>query len=101
MGVMSMIDIDVANLRSFLSGTWDGQFPSGLTSAMIPKDNGWVTYVSNRRGDRSFDGQLDMEDVYGPVKPDGSLDATHPGPNDGSLQFGEDVNFNAFLDADY
>lgn len=91
-GVMSMIDIDVANLRRFLRGDFDGLFPTntpfalnngnvGLTSANIPQNGGWIFYVSDRRGDADFDGEYDMEDIYG----------NSPG-NDGILQLGEDLN---------
>ena len=86
-GVMSVIDIDVANLRKFLRGDYDGQFPNGLTSAQIPRDRGWLMYVSDRRGDRDNDGEYDMEDVYG--------------PNDNILQLPEDVNGNGSLDVDF
>lgn len=99
-GVMSMIDIDVANLRRFLRGDFDGLFPtdtpfalakgSGLTDEDIPSKGGWVMYVSDRRGDADFDGEYDMEDIYG----------ASPG-NDGTLQLGEDVNKNNILDAKY
>ncbi len=83
-GVMSMVDIDVANLRKFLSGTWDGKFPAtplfpaGLRSSDIPSANGWVLYVSDRRGDYDFDGEYDMEDIYG--------------NNDGIMQPGENID---------
>jgi hypothetical protein len=85
-GVMSMIDIDVANLRSFLKGDYDGQFPNGLRSTDVPRDRGWMMYVSDRRGDRDNDGEFDMEDVYG--------------PNDNIFQLPEDVNGNGALDVD-
>ncbi len=86
-GVMSVIDIDVANLRKFLRGDYDTQFPGGLLSTQVPRDRGWIMYVSDRRGDRDNDGEYDMEDVYG--------------PNDGTLQINEDVNGNGTLDVDY
>lgn len=100
-GVMSMVDIDVANLRRFLRGDFDGLFPTdtkfaiskggiGLVSNDIPNENGRVVYISDRRGDADFDGEYDMEDVYG----------TSPG-NDGTRQLGEDVNLNGILDAKY
>lgn len=102
-GGMSMIDIDVANLRRFLRGDFNGLFPtntpfattkgSGLRASWdpsatqdIPSREGWVVYLSDRRGDEDFDGQFDMEDVYGNA----------PG-NDGVLQLGEDVNFDNIL----
>jgi hypothetical protein len=96
-GVMSVIDIDVANLRRFLRGDWDNLLPNGtpyqlatthsLRSFDVPNANGWVFYVSDRRGDYDFDGEYDMEDIYG--------------NNDGILQKGEDINKNGLLDTDF
>lgn len=91
-GVMSMVDIDVANLRRFLRGDFNGMFPNntpfainngnvGLVNTDIPELNGWVLYVSDRRGDADFDGELDMEDIYGAGF-----------GNDGIRQNGEDLN---------
>jgi hypothetical protein len=90
-GVMSMVDIDVANLRRFLRGDFDGLFPGNtpfangngantLRKAHIPDNSGWVFYISDRRGDYDFDGEYDMEDIYGAA----------PG-NDGVRQPGEDL----------
>lgn len=73
-GVMSIVDIDVANLRSFLNGDFNGKFPTntpfaasngniGLKSTDIPQNRGWVIYFSDRRGDHNFDGRYNMEDV--------------------------------------
>lgn len=97
-GVMSMVDIDVANLRRFLRGDFNGLFPSGtvfadgngtpLRNTDIPEDGGWVLYVSDRRGDYDFDGEYDMEDIYGNS---GSIG------NDGTLQNGEDANGDGVL----
>ena len=96
-GVMSMIDIDVANLKRFLDGQWNSNMPTGtpyytatghvLRGSDIPQNNGWVFYVSDRRKDFDFDGEYDMEDIFG--------------GNDGVLQSGEDVNGNGTLQADY
>jgi len=102
-GVMSMIDIDVANLRRFLRGDYNGLFPngaapnntpfstakgSGLESSWVPRNpsdiwqrEGWVLYVSDRRGDADFDGQFDMEDIYHTA-----------GATDNTLQPGEDLD---------
>lgn len=96
-GVMSMVDIDVANLRQFFNGAFDTKFPSGTVIATllgrafkstdVPNANGWVLYISDRRGDYDFDGEYDMEDIYG--------------DNDGTLQPGEDANENNSLQAEY
>ncbi len=96
-GVMSMVDIDIANLRAFLDGFYDDKTPTGtpfavsagrrLRASDIPEANGWVLYVSDRRGDYDFDGEYDMEDIYG--------------GNDGVNQAGEDTNNNGTLQADY
>ncbi|MFN0277792.1 MAG: hypothetical protein ACKVRN_04225, partial [Pyrinomonadaceae bacterium] len=103
-GVMGMVDINVGNLRRFLNGDWDNNMPINTpyytaTGHVLrgndipqptntsPKAGGWVLYVSDRRGDFDFDGEYDMEDVYG--------------PNDGTTQLGEDVNKSGTLQADY
>lgn len=73
-GVMSLVDIDVGNLRRFLNGEFNGKFPTttpfavansntGLRSTDVPSNRGWVVYFSDRRGDQNFDGRYDMEDV--------------------------------------
>jgi hypothetical protein len=101
---MSMVDIDVANLKKFLDGNFDANMPGipgtpffvannrGLRGSDIPqptnvapKSGGWVVYVSDRRGDFDFDGEYDMEDVFG---------------NNGTLQTGEDINRNNTIQRD-
>ncbi len=97
-GVMSLVDLDVANLKRFLDGNFNSLMPSagtvfaaangrGLQNSDIPEANGWVLYVSDRRGDYDFDGEYDMEDIYG--------------NNDGILQPGEDINHNGSLNVDF
>jgi hypothetical protein len=56
----------------------------------VPVNNGWLVYVSDRRGDRDFDGEYDMEDIYGAGA-----------GNDGVKQAGEDVNNDGILQKDY
>lgn len=100
-GIMAMIDIDVSNLRRFLRGDFNGLFPTttpfaiskggvGLVHTDVPQREGWVVYVSDRRGDENFNGRLDMEDVYSPA----------PG-NSGTMQNGEDVNNDNVLNTAY
>ena len=73
-GVMSLVDIDVSNLRRFFKGDFDNYFPTttpyavskgsvGLKSTDVKDDRGWVVYFSDRRGDADFDGRYKMEDV--------------------------------------
>lgn len=100
-GVMSMIDVDVANLRRFFRGDFNGLFPTttnfatsngnaGLRNSDVPQREGWVVYVSDRRGDADFDGEFDMEDIL----------SASPG-NGGSLQLGEDLNNDGILQTSY
>jgi type II secretory pathway pseudopilin PulG len=100
-GSMGLIDIDVANLRLFLNGedaTVAGLLPASgtkfsdaksrrLAYTDVPDSNGWVLYVSDRRGDYDFDGEYDMEDIFG--------------NNDGQKQPGEDVNVDGVLETNY
>jgi hypothetical protein len=108
-GVMSMVDIDVKNLRSFLAGDFNSDMPTGtpyatssgskLKSTDIPSANGWVFYISDRRGDYDFDGSYDMEDVFGVSGSSSDLVVKNSG-NDGILQLGEDVNGDGTLNID-
>lgn len=95
-GVMSMVDIDVANLRRFFNGEFDSNFPTttpfaksnenvGLKHTNIPENRGWVVYFSDRRGDFDFDGRYKMEDVN---------------PNSNSL-IDEDLNDRDGIETDY
>ena len=95
-GVMSLVDIDVANLRHFLMGNYNGKFPIttpfaikngnvGLKSTDVPSNRGWVVYFSDRRGDANFDGRYNMEDVN---------------PNYNS-NVDEDIDNNGAIDVDY
>ncbi|HVE55618.1 MAG TPA: hypothetical protein VNB22_02245, partial [Pyrinomonadaceae bacterium] len=97
-GVMSMVDIDVTNLKNFLDGVYNTSMPQtgtpfttansrALQSTDVPEANGWVLYISDRRGDADFDGEYDMEDIYGNT--------------DGILQPGEDINNNNRLDTNF
>lgn len=74
-GVMSLVDIDVANLRRFLEGEFNNNFPTNtpyaqargnqpLKSTDVPVNRGWVLYFSDRRGDANFDGRYNFEDIY-------------------------------------
>lgn len=112
-GVMSMVDVDVANLNRLLNGDFDANFPAGTPYALahggtfrvldggypngtrIPNLRGRVVYVSDRRGDRDFDGEFDMEDIYRPLS--GTIDD----PTSTTPLKGEDANGNNYLDTDF
>lgn len=93
-GVMSLVDIDIANFRRYVNGDFDSDLPSAARSSSVPDNSGdgWIIYVSDRRGDCDDDGEFDMEDVY-----TSSDDQITPAP---SLQPGEDANRNGELDTD-
>lgn len=80
-GLMSVIDINMHNLARWLDGIYDGNLLQGTTavSTNIKADEGYVVYISDRRGDRvkdefladgttfrSTNGIVDNEDIYGP-----------------------------------
>lgn len=72
-GVMSLVEIDMNNLRRFMNGEFDNKFPSttnypaGLKSYNVPlEERGLILYVSDRRGDADNDGVYDMENILVP-----------------------------------
>lgn len=108
-GVMSIIDIDINNLRLFLDGdsTLLGLLPRtgtlfsdsftpkrALSNSDISSNSGWVIYISDRRSDYDFDGEYDMEDLL----PNGT---TSSSLNNGSQTNGEDSNNNGVFENDY
>jgi hypothetical protein len=106
-GNISLIDVDMTNLGKFLRGDWNSYFPASstlpggsLSSDDVPNNGGagCIVYISDRRGDADFDGDYDMEDIYGITYVSGTQSGTL---NDGVMQPGEDVNRNGTLEADY
>ncbi len=96
-GVMSLIDIDVKNLKRFFDGEFDGKFPTntpfaisnsniGLKSTNVPESRGWVLFFSDRRGDNDFDGRYDMEQVS---------------PFSTASLVDQDLNNNGLIDVDF
>lgn len=110
-GVMSLVDIDVANLRRFFNGDFNNNFPTNtpyaqsrsnqpLKSTDVPSIRGWVVYFSDRRGDNNFDGKYNLEDVYpfgnDPVDEDLDNDgAILSASNSGGEAPGEDSKINS------
>lgn len=80
-GITSVIDINMRNLARWLDGIYDTNLFVGTpaVSTNIKGDEGYVVYVSDRRGDKkrteylengsnfqSTNGIVDNEDIYGP-----------------------------------
>ena len=90
-GVMSVIDVDIANLKRFFTAAFNGQFPGGLSSTAIGNNGGqgFILYISDRRRDWDDDGEYDNENVY------------VNDPTDDTDQTGEDVNLDGTVQKDY
>jgi hypothetical protein len=80
-GMTSVVEINMKNLARWLDGLYDANLLSGTNavSSNIQGTEGYVVYVSDRRGDRvkieykrdgtqynSTNGFVDNEDIYGP-----------------------------------
>lgn len=85
-GITSVAEINMRNLTRWLDGVYDNNLLAGTNavSANIMGENGYVVYISDRRGDKikteylsdgtayfSTNGMVDNEDIYGP---NGTLD---------------------------
>lgn len=95
-GVMNIVELDVLNLRRWLTGAL------GSTGAQTEytSQNGYILYFSDRRGQRDSAGNANATGAYGyedlidPANANGSNPIT---PN-GTLDAPEDVNENGLLD---
>ncbi len=80
-GLNSVIDINMRNLARWLDGVYDSNLLFGTTavSSNIKGEEGYIVYISDRRGDQkrveyladgssfiSTNGIVDNEDIYGP-----------------------------------
>jgi hypothetical protein len=101
-GITNIVEINMWNLARWLDGVYDQNLLAGTNavSSNIAKPDGYVVYVSDRRGDRvrsmvdlsgatidSSNGMVDNEDIYGP---NGALDAGEDVQNTGALV--KDIN---------
>jgi hypothetical protein len=97
-GITSVVELNMRNLARWLDGKYDANLLAGTNavSTNIKGDEGYVVYVSDRRGDRvkaeylstgtsyaSTNGSVDNEDIYGP---NGVLD-----PGEDVIDFGWDA----------
>jgi hypothetical protein len=80
-GMMSVIDVNMRNLVRWVDGVYDLTLLAGsnAVSTNIDGTNGYIVYISDRRGDRvkserdntgatlsTANGLVDNEDIYGP-----------------------------------
>jgi hypothetical protein len=81
-GMTNVVDINMHNLARWLDGIYDSNLLSGtsaVSSNILDQQEGYVVYVSDRRGDKvkteyladassflSTNGNVDNEDIYGP-----------------------------------
>ena len=93
-GMTSIVELNMKNLARWLDGVYDGNLLSGTNavSTNIGKPDGYIVYVSDRRGDRvkaevdsagvtlnTTNGMVDNEDIYGPIVSSGYVPALDPG----------------------
>ncbi len=79
-GITSVVELNMRNLARWFDGVYDGNLLTGrnAVSTNIKGDEGYIVYVSDRRGDRvkseylsdgtaynSTNGTVDNEDIYG------------------------------------
>jgi len=91
-GITAVIDINMRNLARWVDGIYDATLFNGIAAASSPKtgniggNDGYVVYISDRRGDRvksernaagltiqTTNGMDDNEDVYGANQADGAV----------------------------
>lgn len=106
-GITSVIEINMRNLARWVDGAYDTTLFTGIPAATSPKsaniagNDGYVVYVSDRRGDRvkgernaagstilTTNGMVDNEDIYGYNQADGAV----PNPGEDVIDDGFDPN---------
>jgi hypothetical protein len=100
-GIVSVVDINMRNLARWVDGVFDNNILSGTSavSTNIDGSDGYVVYISDRRGDRvkqernsagvtinTTNGLVDNEDVYGYNKVNGAV----PDPGEDVIDAGYD-----------
>lgn len=105
-GITSVVELNMRNLARWLDGIYDTNLLSSEPNAIstnIASPDGWIVYVSDRRGDRvkaerdsdgvtiaTTNGFADNEDIYSfPGTPGGT-----PNPGEDVIDFGFDLAFN-------
>lgn len=103
-GITSVVEINMKNLTRWLDGTYDGNLLSGTqaVSTNIDSTEGYILYISDRRGDlprsdkldasaavTTNNGMADNEDVYG----FNQLNGATPDPGEDVIDNGIDGTF--------
>ncbi|HXD34390.1 MAG TPA: PilX N-terminal domain-containing pilus assembly protein [Pyrinomonadaceae bacterium] len=93
-GMTSIVELNMKNVARWLDGVYDSNLLSGTSavSSNIGKPDGYIIYVSDRRGDKiksevdsagvtlsTTNGMVDNEDIYGPIVTSGYVAALDPG----------------------
>jgi hypothetical protein len=101
-GITSVVELNMRNLARWLDGVYDGNLVKNTTavSSNIASPDGWIVYVSDRRGDRVKDekdstgatvkttnGLVDNEDIYNYPAAAGAT----PDPGEDVIDAGYDV----------
>jgi hypothetical protein len=107
-GITSIVELNMGNLARWLVGTYDTSLLAGTqaVSSNINSPDGFIVYVSDRRGDKirnqngvnTTNGIVDNEDIYGDNGSDGS--ACSNTQDQGGCERGEDVNGDGILRKD-
>jgi hypothetical protein len=107
-GITSVVELNMRNLARWVVGTFDGNLLSGTpaVSSNIASPDGYIIYVSDRRGDKvraqgginTTNGIVDNEDIYGNNGADGAGCSTSQDQN--GCELGEDVNGDGILRKD-
>jgi Tfp pilus assembly protein PilX len=66
-GMTNVIELNMKNLARWVDGVFDSSLlaGTGAESSNIEGRNGYVVYISDRRGDKNRNGIVDNEDIYG------------------------------------
>ena len=107
-GITSVVELNMGNLTRWMVGTYDGNLLAGTqaVSANINSPDGFIVYVSDRRGDKiksqngvnTTNGIVDNEDIYGDNAADGAVCSSAQDQN--GCERGEDVNGDGVLRKD-
>jgi hypothetical protein len=107
-GITNVVELNMRNLVRWLAGTYDAALLAGTqaVSSNINSPDGYIVYVSDRRGDKvrneggvnTTNGIVDNEDIYGNDGVDGAACSSTQDQN--GCEMGEDVNGDGVLRKD-